>query len=136
MNDDQSDGLNASAYWRDRAEKESREKRAEAKARVGELRAWWSQMDRWAEFTKSYPLRLAIMAMIASRYDGVSQARGVFTFPMPQGPDRDFTMDAPRYPSWEFKEDFEACERYFEMLSQTPNVISFKKRAPKRPKPT
>ena len=112
MNDDQADGLNASGYWRDRAEKESREKRQEAKVRLRELKEWWAQREKWEEFTKSYPVRFVDLIYRATLAKATVQVRpGVYTFDV--GYKYDLSTQPPYLPTWEFKELFESLEKEF-----------------------
>jgi hypothetical protein len=114
MNDDQADGLNASGYWRDRAEKESREKRQEAKVRLRELKEWWAQREKWEEFTKSYPVRFVDLIYRATLAKATVQVRpGVYTFVVDVGHKYDLSTQPPYLPTWEFKELFESLEKEF-----------------------
>lgn len=113
MNDDQADGLNASGYWRDRAEKESREKRQEAKVRLRELKEWWAQREKWEEFTKSYPVRFVDLIHKATLARATVQVSpGVYTFDV--GYKYDLSTQPPHLPAWEFKELFESLEKEFD----------------------
>jgi hypothetical protein len=129
MNDDQAGDLNASAYWRDRADKESKEKRAEAKARLLELRTWWDQVDRWREFTSSYPTRFAVTLLNAAGIGGVTQADREFTFTTPDT-QYCFTVAAPEHPTPDFKTQFEDCERHFANLPKPTAKHRAKKSKP------
>jgi hypothetical protein len=114
MNDDQADGLNASGYWRDRAEKESREKRQEAKVRLRELKEWWAQREKWEEFTKSYPVRFVDLIYRATLARATVQVSpGVYTFDVDVGYKYDLSTQPPDLPAWEFKELFESLEKEF-----------------------
>lgn len=114
MNDDQADGLNASGYWRDRAEKESREKRQEAKVRLRELKEWWAQREKWEEFTKSYPVRFVDLMYRATLAKATVQVSpGVYTFDVDVGYKYDLSPQPPHLPNWEFKELFESLEKEF-----------------------
>jgi len=114
MNDDQADGLNASGYWRDRAEKESREKRQEARVRLRELKEWWAQREKWEEFTKSYPVRFVDLIYRATVVKSVNQVEpGVYAFNTPTNRRLVFNLETPHLPAWEFKELFESLEKEF-----------------------
>jgi hypothetical protein len=114
MNDDQADGLNASGYWRDRAEKESREKRQEARIRLRELKEWWDQKEKWEKFTKSYPARFVDLIHRATLAKATSQVQsGVYTFDVGVGYKYDLSPQPPQLPNWEFKELFESLEKEF-----------------------
>jgi hypothetical protein len=114
MNDDQADGLNASGYWRDRAEKESREKRQEARVRLRELKEWWAQREKWEEFTKSYPNRFVDLIHKATLARATVQVQsGVYTFDVDVGYKYDLSPQPPHLPNWEFKELFESLEKEF-----------------------
>jgi hypothetical protein len=119
MNDDQADGLNASGYWRDRAEKESREKRQEARIRLRELKEWWDQKEKWEKFTKSYPARFVDLIHKATLAKATVQVEpGVYAFNTQVGDRLVFNLQTPLLPDWEFKELFESLEKEFSTPSE------------------
>lgn len=111
MNDDQIDGLNSSTFWRDRNEKESKEKRQESKIAMRETMKWWDELDRWANFTRSYPTRFAILLHNASSKGKTTYnpESNLFSF----GEGLEFSVTVPKLPEWVIKAKLEQAESIF-----------------------
>lgn len=111
MNDDQIDGLNASTYWRDRNEKESKEKRQESKIMMREIMKWWDEQDRWDQFVQTYPNRFSILLHNASAKGRVSYnaESNLFSF----GEGLEFGVVAPKLSEWGVKAKLEQAEALF-----------------------
>lgn len=111
MNDDQIDGLNASTYWRDRNDQESKEKRQESKIAMREIMKWWDERDRWDQFVQSYPQRFAILLHNASNKGKViyNPESNLFSF----GEGLEFGVTVPKLPEWTIKAKLEQAETIF-----------------------
>lgn len=111
MNDDQIDGLNSSTFWRDRNEKESKEKRQESKIMMREIMKWWSELDRWDTFTQSYPIRFAVLLHNASIMGKVTYNPESKLFNFGEG--LEFGVTVPKLPEWVIKAKLEQAESIF-----------------------
>lgn len=112
MNEDQEDGLNSSSFWRDRNDKESKEKRIEAKKMMRELIEWWAEKDRWDQFVKSYPSRFTHLLYTAAIKGKVSviQDSNDFCFTDSSGVKHELGLVLPKLPEWSIKETFDKLE--------------------------
>ena len=102
----------------------------EHRTRMDEILAWWAKMDRWSEFTASYPQRFAVMLVNAA--GSVSLSGTSFKFATPHG-EREFTVTPPSHPTPDFKTLFEDTERHF---ASPPPTSSAPKRKAKNTKST
>lgn len=111
MNDDQFDSLNASTYWRDRNEKESKEKRQQSKVMIREIMKWWGERELWDQFAQSYPTRFAILLHNASAKGSVTYnpESNLFSF----GEGLEFGVQVPNLPEWVIKAKLEQAETIF-----------------------